>query len=109
VPFRGKLAVLARDADIFVQGYWPGAIAALGRDPEKVAKIRPGIIYVSLCAFDASEPKPLPGQALDHATGYLVARRTWRLVACARLVGADRSLAAPARAHRWHGLYRSEV
>ena len=101
---RGRaLAVLPRDADIFVQGYRPGAIAALGLGPEEVAKIRPGIVYVSLCAyghdgpwaarrgfdslvqtasgfnaaeaeaFGASEPKPLPGQALDHATGYLMA------------------------------------
>ena len=100
---REALAVLARDADVFVQGYRPGAIAALGFGPEEVAKIRPGIIYVSLCAyghhgpwaarrgfnslvqtasgfnaaeaeaFGASEPKPLPAQALDHATGYLMA------------------------------------
>jgi crotonobetainyl-CoA:carnitine CoA-transferase CaiB-like acyl-CoA transferase len=100
---RETLAALARDADIFVQGYRPGAIAALGFGPEEVAKIRPGIVYVSLCAygrhgpwaarrgfdslvqtasgfnaaeaeaFGASEPKPLPGQALDHATGYLMA------------------------------------
>ena len=100
---REALAVLARDADIFAQGYRPGVIAALGFGPEEVAKIRPGIIFVSLCAyghhgpwaprrgfdslvqtasgfnaaeaeaFGASEPKPLPGQALDHATGYLMA------------------------------------
>ena len=57
MPFRGKLAVLARDADIFVQGYWPGAIAALGRDPEKVAKIRPGIIYVSRPSAPASRSR----------------------------------------------------
>src|SRR6476646_7162946 len=96
---REALAALLRDADVFVQGYRPGAIAAFGFGPQDVARIRPGIIYVSLCAyghegpwagrrgfdslvqtasglnaaeaeaFGASEPKPLTAQVLDHATG----------------------------------------
>ena len=53
---RETLAVLARDADIFVQGYRPGAIAALGFGPQEVAKIRPGIVYVSLCAYGHDGP-----------------------------------------------------
>jgi hypothetical protein len=86
-----------------VQGYRPGAIGAFGFGPHEAARIRPGIVYVSLCAYGhqgpwasrrgfdslvqtasgfnaaeaeasgASEPKPLPAQALDHATGYLMA------------------------------------
>jgi len=100
---RATLAGLVRDADIMVQGYRPGAIAGHGFGPQQAAKLRPGIVYVSLCAyghkgpwagrrgFDSlvqnanglnaaeaeaagqSEPKPLPGQALDHGTGYLMA------------------------------------
>jgi crotonobetainyl-CoA:carnitine CoA-transferase CaiB-like acyl-CoA transferase len=100
---RETLAALVRDADIFVQGYRPGAVAALGFGPNEVAKIRPGIVYVSLSAyghdgpwaarrgfdslvqtasgfnaaeaeaFATSEPRPLPAQALDHATGHLLA------------------------------------
>jgi crotonobetainyl-CoA:carnitine CoA-transferase CaiB-like acyl-CoA transferase len=100
---RGTLAGLLRDADVFVQGYRPGAIAAHGFGPREVAGLRPGIIYVSLCAyghegpwakrrgfdslvqtasglnnaeakaFGSSEPKALPAQELDHATGYLLA------------------------------------
>ncbi|MFN4090665.1 MAG: CoA transferase, partial [Alphaproteobacteria bacterium] len=100
---RATLAALARDADIFVQAYRPGAIAARGFGPEQVAALRPGIVYVSLCAygyagpwrdrrgFDSllqsasgiaweegraagtDGPKHLPCQALDHATGYLAA------------------------------------
>jgi crotonobetainyl-CoA:carnitine CoA-transferase CaiB-like acyl-CoA transferase len=100
---RKTLAALMRDADVFVQGYRPGAIAAFGFGPQDAARIRPGIVYVSLCAyghegpwasrrgfdslvqtasgfnaaeaeaFAAREPKPLPAQALDHATGYLMA------------------------------------
>jgi crotonobetainyl-CoA:carnitine CoA-transferase CaiB-like acyl-CoA transferase len=100
---RETLAALVRNADIFVQAYRPGAIAALGFGPQDVARLRPGIVYASLCAygqdgpwalrrgfdslvqtasglnvaeaeaFVSSEPKPLPAQVLDHATGYLLA------------------------------------
>ena len=100
---REALASLLRDADVFVQGYRPDAIAAFGFGPQDVARMRPGIVYVSLCAyahegpwasrrgfdslvqtasgfnaaeaevFGASEPLPLPAQVLDHATGYLMA------------------------------------
>jgi crotonobetainyl-CoA:carnitine CoA-transferase CaiB-like acyl-CoA transferase len=100
---RETLAGLLRDADVFVQGYRPGAIAAHGFGPDEAARLRPGIVYVSLCAYGddgpwaprrgfdslvqnanglnvaeaeaagASEPKPLPGQVLDHATGHLMA------------------------------------
>ena len=100
---RETLAALLRAADVFVQGYRPGAVAAFGFGPQEAARIRPGIVYVSLCAygyegpwagrrgfdslvqtasgfnaaeaeaFGASEPRPLPAQVLDHATGYLMA------------------------------------
>jgi hypothetical protein len=100
---RTTLAALARDADVFVQGYRPGAIAAFGFGPQELAKLRPGIVYVSLCAyghdgpwakrrgfdslvqtasgfndaeadaFGDNEPRALPAQVLDHATGYLLA------------------------------------
>lgn len=102
---RQRLAALAREADVFVQGYRPGAIDGRGFTPEALAELRPGIVYVSLCAYShagpwrgrrgfdslvqtvsgiareggraagvADEgPKPLPCQALDHATGYLAA------------------------------------
>ena len=100
---RETLTGLVRDADVFVQGYRPGAIAAHGFGPQEIAKLRPGIVYVSLCAyshegpwakrrgfdslvqtasglndaeaqaFGSSQPKALPAQELDHATGYLLA------------------------------------
>jgi crotonobetainyl-CoA:carnitine CoA-transferase CaiB-like acyl-CoA transferase len=103
---RAMLAGLVRHADVLVQGYRPGAIAAHGFGLQEVAKMRPGIIYVSLCAyshegpwakrrgfdslvqtasglndaeaqaFGSSEPKALPTQELDHATGYLLAFAT---------------------------------
>ncbi len=100
---RETLARLISGADIFVQAYRPGALAGLGFGPDEVAAIRPGVVYVSLSAYGhagpwarrrgfdslvqaatgfnqaeaeaagASEPQALPCQALDHASGYLMA------------------------------------
>jgi len=100
---RETLAGLVPAADVFVQGYRPGAIAAHGFAPQDVARMRPGIVYASLCAyghdgpwasrrgfdslvqtasgfnlaeaeaFGSPTPKELPAQELDHATGYLLA------------------------------------
>ncbi|HEX4892011.1 MAG TPA: CoA transferase [Hyphomicrobiaceae bacterium] len=103
---RETLAGLAKGADVFVQGYRPGAIASKGFSPERLAEINPGIVCVSLCAwghvgpwsgrrgfdslvqnanglniaeavaagsFEAHGPKELPAQALDHASGFLMA------------------------------------
>ena len=47
---RETLFDLLRGADIFVQGYRPGALAKFGLTPEQTARIRPGIVHVSLCA-----------------------------------------------------------
>ena len=100
---RGVLAGLVRDADVFVQGYRPGGLAALGFGPEALAALRPGIVAATLTAygdagpwagrrgfdslvqtasgFNADErdaaggdaPRVLPCQALDHASGALLA------------------------------------
>ena len=100
---RDMLAGLTRDADIFVQGYRPGAVKGNGFGPDEVARLRPGIVYVSLCAYGhegpwanrrgfnslvqnanginhaeaeaagSAQPKPLPCQALDHGAGFLMA------------------------------------
>ncbi len=98
-----RLKALLSQADVFVQGYRPGGLADLGFSPQDAARIRPGIVYVSLSAygpvgpwsdrrgFDSltqtasginhaeaeaagqTAPKPLPCQALDHGSGYLLA------------------------------------
>jgi len=100
---RATLHTLVQEADVFVQAYRPGALAEHGFGPEALAQARPGIVYVSVCAygrtgpwaqrrgFDSlvqsasgiawtereaagtSAPKHLPCQALDHATGFLAA------------------------------------
>ena len=94
---------LLADADIFSQGYRPRSIAKFGFSPEEAARIRPGIVYVTLSAYGNAGPwaerrgfdslvqtttgfnfaegeaagvagaKELPCQALDHASGYLMA------------------------------------
>ena len=47
---------LVREADIFSQGYRPNTLAQRGLSPRELAEIRPGIIYVSLCAFGRVGP-----------------------------------------------------
>jgi crotonobetainyl-CoA:carnitine CoA-transferase CaiB-like acyl-CoA transferase len=42
---------LAREADVFSQGYRPGTLAGRGFSPEALAEMRPGIVAVSLSAF----------------------------------------------------------
>ncbi|MCE2918349.1 MAG: CoA transferase, partial [Roseomonas sp.] len=46
-----RLRDLATSADIFLQGYRPGAIAGHGFAPEALAALNPGIICVSLSAY----------------------------------------------------------
>lgn len=97
---RKTLSDLARDADIFVQGYRKGALDKRGLGPEAVAELRPGIIYVSINCYghvgpwagrrgweglaqaatgmtvdQGTEPPRLaPGSVCDYITGYLAAR-----------------------------------
>jgi crotonobetainyl-CoA:carnitine CoA-transferase CaiB-like acyl-CoA transferase len=50
------LQALVREADVFSQGYRPGALGARGLSPEELAALRPGLVYVSLCAFSHAGP-----------------------------------------------------
>jgi len=100
---RDTLRALVRNADVFLQGYRPGALAALGFGPEELATLRPGIVCVSLSAygrtgpwagrrgfdslvqtatgfnvaeaeaFGAAQPRAMPFQVLDYSAGYLLA------------------------------------
>src|SRR5436305_12089267 len=47
---------LVRKADVFSQGYRPGTLANRGLSPDELAAIRPGLVYVSLCAFGHAGP-----------------------------------------------------
>lgn len=53
---RATLDALLQDAHVFVQGYRPGAIAALDYGVEQVAARRPGIVCVSLSAYGTQGP-----------------------------------------------------
>lgn len=100
---RAAFDALLREAHVLVQGYRPGALAALGYGPQPLAQRRPGLVCISLSAYgpqgpwaarrgfdslvqtamgfnDAEgqaaggdRPRPLPMQILDQATGYLIA------------------------------------
>lgn len=100
---RGTLTALAGHAHVFIQGYRPGGLDALGFSPQDLARISPGSIYVSLSAYGhqgpwadrrgfdslvqtatgfnvaeaeamgSATPRALPLQILDHATGLLMA------------------------------------
>ncbi len=100
---RGVLEGLLRGANVLVHGYRPGALDGLGLAEARRRALRPGLVDVSLDAYGWSgpwrgrrgfdslvqmscgiaergmrwagrdRPAPLPVQALDHATGYLMA------------------------------------
>jgi hypothetical protein len=100
---REQFRKLLRGADVLVHGYRADALDKLGLDARTRREIRPGLIDVSLNAYGWSgpwrnrrgfdslvqmssgiadagmrmlgkdRPTPLPVQALDHATGYLMA------------------------------------
>ena len=41
---------------MFSQGYRPGSLGGRGLSPEELAAMRPGLVYVSLCAFGHAGP-----------------------------------------------------
>jgi crotonobetainyl-CoA:carnitine CoA-transferase CaiB-like acyl-CoA transferase len=53
---RAALDRLVGGADIFLQGYRPGGLAARGFSPEQLAQKSPGIVVVSLSAYGHTGP-----------------------------------------------------
>ena len=51
-----RLEDLIRQADVFVQSYRAGALAGYGFSPERIAELRPGIVYVTLNAYGQAGP-----------------------------------------------------
>ncbi|HEY8356077.1 MAG TPA: CoA transferase [Ramlibacter sp.] len=101
---RAAMERLLEDSHVFLQGYRPGGLDALGFGAHEVTARRPGIVCISLSAygpqgpwrerrgFDSlvqaatgfnlaeaqaagtpDQPRALPTQILDQATGYLIA------------------------------------
>jgi len=98
-----RLRGLARECDVFCQSFRPGALARRGFGPEDLARLRPGIVCVTLSAYGhvgpwherrgfetliqsvsgmahehgldlgLDRPQHLPAQVVDHGTGYLAA------------------------------------
>jgi crotonobetainyl-CoA:carnitine CoA-transferase CaiB-like acyl-CoA transferase len=100
---RAVLERLLSEADVIIHGYRVDALARLGLDAKRRRELNPAIVDVSLNAYGltgpwrarrgfdslvqmscgiaeagmhaaaSDRPVPLPVQALDHATGYLMA------------------------------------
>ena len=51
-----RFAELVREADVVVNGYRPGALARLGFGMEELARLRPGIIQVSVSCYGSGGP-----------------------------------------------------
>jgi len=107
---RAVFESLLKDADLLLHGYRADALEHLGFGFERRQQLAPGLIDVSLNAYgwsgpwrnrrgfdslvqmssgiaeagqrwkQADKPTPLPVQALDHATGYLMAASALRLL-----------------------------
>lgn len=100
---RDTLRRLVREADVLLQAYRPGALAALGFGPDDLTRLNPALVQVSLSAygetgpwagrrgfdslvqtasgfnhaeaqaFGVAEPRALPLQVLDYSAGFLLA------------------------------------
>jgi hypothetical protein len=119
---RSAWETLIAQADVLVHGYRLGAIESLGYSEERLRELNPSLVIVRLDAygwngpwaarrgFDSlvqmstgiahpgndGHPKPLPAQALDHGTGYLIAAAACRGLTDGR-ASARLSLARTAR------------
>jgi len=112
-----RLLALLADADVLVHGYRGDALEQLGLGTAVRREVRPGLVDVSLDAYGwtgpwstrrgfdslvqmssgiagwglrsgtADRPTPLPVQALDHASGYLMAAAVLSGLARRRLDG----------------------
>ena len=115
---RKRFLELLRDADVFVHGYRPDALESLGlgdgerrianprlidvglnaygwtgpwrgrRGYDSLVQMSCGIAYAGMENAGSDKPEPLPVQALDHATGYLMAASVVRALRLREQVGA---------------------
>jgi len=114
---RERFLELIECADVLVHGYRPGALDKLGLSDGLLCQRNPALVNVSLCAYGwqgpwamrrgfdslvqmscglahagmqhygAEKPRPLPVQALDHATGYLMAAAALHALALRQKTG----------------------
>jgi crotonobetainyl-CoA:carnitine CoA-transferase CaiB-like acyl-CoA transferase len=97
-----RLSNMVQGADVFIDGYRPGSLAGHGFGPERLASLRPGLVYASVSCFgpvgpfagragweqvaqavtgvcdtqgresDAGQPKLVFAPMCDYLTGYLL-------------------------------------
>lgn len=53
---KAELVELIKSCDVFIQGYRPGALAALGLAPETLVELNPGIVIANMSAFGPAGP-----------------------------------------------------
>ncbi len=103
---KDRLTALAAEADVFINGFRPGRLADHGFGPDALARLRPGMVSVSINCFGsggpfagragweqvaqsvtgialthgtmtgAGQPKLAPAPMCDYVTGYLAAYGT---------------------------------
>lgn len=65
---------LVAEADIFVENFRPGAVAAYGLDYASLSALRPGLIYLSISAFGQNGPyghRPGFDDVVQATSGYM--------------------------------------
>ena len=68
-----------RDADVFIEGFRPGAVSRLGFSAEEAFKINPNLVYVSSSGFGAEGPysdRPVYDPVIQAISGWAGAQRT---------------------------------
>lgn len=125
---RTSIGDLLDTADVVVTGYRPGALSRFGLAATELLAARPWLISVDLSAWGATgpwahqrgfdsivqavtgigttygereRPGALPVQALDHATGYLMAAAAMRLLAGRETDGGRAAHLSLARTGAW--------
>ncbi len=127
-----RFAELVAAADVVVCGLRPGALSRWGWPPERLAEVNPGLVVAELSAYGdtgpwagrrgfdslvqtvegiahegmersrADHPVPLPAQALDHASGWLLAAGVLHALALRRHDGRGRRVGVVlARTGQW--------
>ncbi len=135
-----RVESLVAAADVLVCGLRPGALARLGWTPERLAQVNPQLVVADLSAYGetgpwagrrgfdslvqtvngmsaegmrrarALAPVPLPAQALDHASGWLLAAGVLHALTLRRDDGQGRHVGVVlARTGQWlDGLGRQD-
>jgi hypothetical protein len=111
---RDELLAIVRESDVVVHGYRPGALHTLELGEASLRRVNPALVLAGLDAYgwtgpwatrrgfdslvqmssgiawcgDAhAQPRPLPCQALDHATGWILAAAVFRALSERRARG----------------------